>query len=343
MRHLKNHTALKRYRIESHSGVEFHPKGIVYLKRRNFWIDSTHTVTGDAPKDFVYIYDYEDIKNTGIHRKNKTCWTRYIAKVGHKHYPMESITEHLLTELGKCFGLEMAESKLAYMNGQLRYLSRYFLEYNWMQLEHGADLLSGYLGEEPSFAEMVDRENLSPTFFTLQFIEEALSYHFSLQKDLIMKSLVRLFLFDALIGNNDRHFFNWGIIKAVDQRIQPYFAPIYDTARGLLWNFSESRLEQKYQCNYEQFLKKYCDQSKPKVGWEGYNGLTHFQLVKEIYSNQFYITREELKEIFDEKLLHEMIKIIKDEFALLLSVRRKAMIIDVLTYRFQMIRSIIWA
>lgn len=332
-----------RYRIEAYSGIQFHPKGIVCLKRRNYWVDSSHSVTGDAPKDFVYIYDYEDIKHTGIHRKNRLHWTRFIAKVGHKHYPMESITEHLLTRLGECFGLDMAKSRLVFMNGQLRFLSRYFLENDWMQLEHGADILSGYLDEDSSFAELVDKEKLSPIFFTLQFIEEALAYHFSLQKDLIMSSLVKLFLFDALIGNNDRHFFNWGIIKAVDQRVQPHLSPIYDTARGLLWNFSESHLEQKYQSNYKQFIKKYCDQSKPKVGWDGYNGLTHFQLVKEIYTNQYYITRNEMKEIFDEKLLYEMVKIIKEEFISLLSSRRSVMIIDVLTYRFKAIRSIIWA
>lgn len=64
-------------------------------------------VGGDAPKDFLQVYQY------GVGKRSRPqTWPRYIAKVGHKWYPMESITEHLLNEIGRVLGLRMAESEL---------------------------------------------------------------------------------------------------------------------------------------------------------------------------------------------------------------------------------------
>lgn len=80
-------------------------------------------IAGDAPKDFVQIYEY------GVAtRKRRENWPKYIAKVGHKWYPMESVTEHFLTRLGQQLGFRMAKSKLIMAHGQLRFCSRYFLK-----------------------------------------------------------------------------------------------------------------------------------------------------------------------------------------------------------------------
>jgi len=53
-------------------------------------------MAGDAPKDFLSIYEYGDGR-----RKSVGNWPSYIAKVGKKWYPNESITEHLLTRIGQ--------------------------------------------------------------------------------------------------------------------------------------------------------------------------------------------------------------------------------------------------
>ena len=61
---------------------------------------------GDAPKDFIKAYFYKK----GHIRANNWCY--YIAKVGHKHYPIESITEYLLNNIGQIFGMNMQETGL---------------------------------------------------------------------------------------------------------------------------------------------------------------------------------------------------------------------------------------
>lgn len=86
-----------------------------------------------------------------------------------------------------------------------------------------------------------------------------------------MNHLVRLLLYDALVGNNDRHFYNWGIVRSIKQSFQPYFSPVYDTARGLFWNDDDDKIirctsDRQHRINY---IIKYCRKSRPKLGWEG--------------------------------------------------------------------------
>jgi hypothetical protein len=81
--------------------------------------------------------------------------------------------------------------------------------------------------------EEVDEQKMTRDLFTLQVIEEAVANLFLYQKDEIMHELSRLVIFDAVVGNNDRHFFNWGVIRSVESNFQPFFSPVYDTARGL--------------------------------------------------------------------------------------------------------------
>jgi hypothetical protein len=58
------------------------------------------SIAGDAPKDFIKVYEYEKVRKTSPH-----LWTPYIAKVGHKWYPIESITEYLMNRTGEVLGM----------------------------------------------------------------------------------------------------------------------------------------------------------------------------------------------------------------------------------------------
>ena len=89
---------------------------------------------------------------------------------------------------------------------------------------------------------LIERTGSVRDLFTLQVIEDAVASLFLYQKDEILHELVKLIIFDALVDNNDRHFFNWGVIRSVESRFQPFFSPVYDTARGLFWNYSENKV-----------------------------------------------------------------------------------------------------
>lgn len=191
---------------------------------------------GDAPKELMRVYEYEKgHKRAG----SPKSWPIYITKTGHKWYPSESITEYLLNRIGMVIGLEMAESKLAFINGQLRFMSKLFRNDTEQMLVHGADLYSGYLGDR-EFVEEIEEKQLARQFFTVSFTHEALRHIFPYHYEDIFLCFVRMLIFDAIVGNNDRHFYNWGVLKHLRTKHAPFFSPIYDTARALFWNNADS-------------------------------------------------------------------------------------------------------
>jgi hypothetical protein len=58
------------------------------------------SLIGEAPKNFVSVHVPGRSK-----RDKPDTWPQFIAKVGHKRYLTESITEHLLTRVGERGGL----------------------------------------------------------------------------------------------------------------------------------------------------------------------------------------------------------------------------------------------
>lgn len=310
----------------------FFIKGVSVIKRKHCHVVDHVSVGGDAPKALVRVYEYESGRRR---RTRKNSWPLYIAKTGHKWYPIESVTELLLNRLGVDFGLVMADSRICMLGGQLRFLSRYFLDKRHSELVHGADIFAGYLGDR-ELIEEVEECNMAQDLFTLQFIADAVGYFFPLQRTDLMCELAKMLLFDALVGNNDRHFYNWGVVRSLDGSFQPYFAPIYDTARGLFWNQSESKLLLRTSTpkGRVEFIRKYCDQSRPKVGWVDETKLNHFKLVDKIYRNEFYITREEIKLLFLPSVLERMFHTIDCEFSRLLSKDRLSLIRSCLEYRY---------
>ncbi|MDD2385514.1 MAG: HipA domain-containing protein [Bacteroidales bacterium] len=189
-------------------------------------------MTGDAPKDFLGVYEYGYVPKSKCKK-----WSKYIAKHGHKYYPMESITEFLIYKIGKTLGYNVANAKLALVGGQIRFLSKYFITNICTQvLEHGADLYAGYLNNARQFVDDVEFKKLSHNFFTVQFTESVFKHFYPINYSSLMSEFLDMLVFDAIVGNNDRHFYNWGILKNIKNHVAPIFAPIYDTARGLFWN-----------------------------------------------------------------------------------------------------------
>lgn len=328
---------IPQHRIERCSGTE-RVRGIQVIKRNNFRLVEGLTVIGDAPKVLVRIYKYS--KENKYRKARCRKWPMYIVKTGHKWYPSETITERLLCRLGEVFGLQIAESDIAIIGGQVRFLSKYFLTSKTEELVHGADIFAGYIGDR-EFVEKIEEQEMARDLFTLQFVEKSIEYQFCFQKGEIMCELVKMLLFDILVGNNDRHFYNWAIIRSVTRDFAPRFSPVYDTARGLFWNNHDLQLTEKLKNNTDAFIKKYCNSSRPKLGWENEKNINHFKLLQKIYENEFYLTQSEIKALFLQCNIERMFHVIDTEFANLMSADRISMIKKCLEFRYNEIREII--
>lgn len=325
-------------KLEKNSGAVIKSPGkILTVKKHQYKIVSGYTITGDAPKEFIRVYEYGKAR-----KSNPGKWPLYIAKTGHKWYPTESITEYLLNILGTKFGVEMADSKIAWIGGQLRFLSRYFLDSKDQELIHGADIFAGFVNDK-ELVEEIEREQLARDLFTLQFTRDAIQATFPHHWEDILNKLVRMLLFDALVGNNDRHFYNWGVVRHIESKHEPYFSPIYDTARGLFWNEPEDKVKalMKDKPRFNLYLSRYCKNSRPKVGWEGSNNINHFKLVHDIYKYEFGISRNEINDLFLQPRFEELVNSIEYYFADILSTDRIELIAACLRYRYKEIVKII--
>lgn len=316
----------KVIKIENYSGISYYNRlqAIIPSLRLNKYKIIDKNIGGDAPKDFIKINSH-----------------RYIAKVGHKWYPIESITEYLMNSIGEDFGINIAKSGLRFAHGQIRFLSQYFLN-NQSVLVHGAELYSAYLEEDTTdFVDNIEKERKSSEWFTFQVSIEAIKYKFPNCYDGICVEFVKMLLFDAIIGNNDRHFYNWGIIENIYGHKDPEFSPIYDTARGLFWNFSEVKVYKYFEKGKinEAKLLTYIKESSPKVGWNGTNTMNHFELIKNIfihYPNYHYLCTILLK----EEVLLSISNMFENKFKKLLSNNRFILIQECLNLRFKELRNI---
>lgn len=156
---------------------------------RKYQLDTVDflSIPGDAPKDFT-----RDREHRPGHRARKQRVERYIAKVGSKFYPNESITEHLLTRIGQLFELNIADSKLRIVDGQVRFLSKYFLDQHHEQLIHGAQIFEQCLGKE-DYAGLAEKKNESE-YFTFQMVCEAIRVPFPESEKCLAPAPCRLLL-----------------------------------------------------------------------------------------------------------------------------------------------------
>ncbi len=301
---------------------------IYVAKKHQYTVVRDVAITGDAPKDIIRLYEY------GIARKSDIkSWSIYIAKLGHKWYPNESITEQFLTDVGKTLGFNMADSRLCILGGQIRFLSKYFLNIE-EKLEHGADLYAAFL-QDKSFIDDVEKEKATQDFFTVHFTREVFEAMYPQSASGLFQDFMRLLFFDALVGNNDRHLYNWGVISDIKKQ-SPRFAPIYDSARALFWNSPEDRLPRNF-----NKIESYCLGSCPKIGIEKQSKtkINHFDLIarhQEHFRNDFQIIT-----IFESGLLGKVFDLLDDDYKALFSETRRQLIRKVLLWRFQRMKEIL--
>lgn len=317
---------IHREKIKNYSGALRTLDGLVpYLKEGNVYVEKDQLPSGDAPKLFIREYEY------GIAPKSKPQrWPAYIAKVGHKWYPVESIMEQLLTDLGKRYGLNIADSKLAITSGQLRFLSKYFLNKD-ERLMHGAEIYAANLNEDIGFVEKIETQRLSPQFFTLSFTLEAFKNSYPKHYAGLFCGLLEMLAFDAITGNNDRHFYNWGVITNIQNDKPPIFVPIYDTSRALFWNFSDEKIY-TISKNPDIQIEKYGKNSKPKMGIEKQDNPNHFKFIDKIYQH-FPEHSHCITKVINNSLKFDETKLIDKTYRCLLKKDRRKLIKDCLNYR----------
>lgn len=267
----------KEVSVQFSGNIEF--EFIEKLFEKHYYVLEEKWLDGDAPKQYIKVYRYEKGKAFGSKLKN---WVGYYAKFGGKSYPHESVLEYTINKIGDALGIKMNETKLVIANGQIRFLSKDFLK-KGKKLIHAIELLAEYI-EDRELVTLVnkDRKNRRE-YMTFELFEDAINSVCHRNKKDILKSLIQLITYDAIVGNNDRHFYNWGLIGDTkkSQNDPPIFSPIYDTARALLWNTVESKVIEMYKehLSGSDKIDKYILKTLPRLSFNDKPNANHFELL----------------------------------------------------------------
>ncbi len=327
--------------FKNSSGEIFKKSKIPILKTKNYFLYDRE-LDGNAPKWFIKAYFYE--KNSKVRKVKIGTWKYFIAKASEKWYPHESVIEYMINLFGLEIGLNLNNVKLCLINEQIIFLSEYFINSKNEELIHGAQIFGEYFGnqnEDIEFAkEIANNKRDSREFFTIEFIFRALDSVFS-NNDEIKRDFVKMLVFDALVGNNDRHFYNWGIISRIDKDLDVRFSPIYDTARAFLWNWSDDKikLSLKDMKKNGKKIDNYIEKASPRVSIEGDKNINHFKLIEFIW-NQYFIYREIITDLACIENENKIIDLFNREFSHFFIKERNELIIYIIKTRFEKIRNI---
>ncbi len=320
------------------SGKLLDERSIPILKNEHYVVKD-YDLDGDAPKQFIKAYFYAE--NSTVRKAHTSSWHPYIAKTAEKWYPHESVIEFMINRIGQVLGLKMNEIKLIKINTQIRFLSKFFLKKD-EKLIHGAEICGEHLGDLILAKEIADHKPTAREFFTFEFIKEAIRTVFPNDFEYLTYELVKMLCFDALAGNNDRHFYNWGVVHTSKKSLKkPIFAPIYDSARGLLWNLSDENIKNHLQTHKQGGKKvlKYIEEASPRISIDDNKQANHFQLLDFVKRyNQDY--KEIVNELASEENEAKVLEMLKNEFYPFFILERCELITLILKNRFKTIRGI---
>lgn len=157
----------------------------------------------------------------------------------------EAWAEKVSSEIGKILGLTMMDVHFAVRNNTNGIIAKKFTS-GTEEFYEGGDLIA-------SIADDFNRYKLD--HYTFDHISKAL-LEFQLDKDFVV-----IPVFDALIGNQDRHCDNWGIIVT---KSNYRLAPIYDNGASLGFQIIEDKLKLMFKDS--NMFKSYSNRSHSLIG-----------------------------------------------------------------------------
>lgn len=275
-----------------------------------------------AGKDFTFVNINSSIKGSRkkkivIDKDNNKAFFKY-QKEGYN--VSEACSEKISYEIAKVLGYECATIELAkdYDNtlGVLNYL---FIDINKFIHEDAISYLN-------------PNNESRKKFYTITNIKKVLD---NLDKSLF-KDFIKIMIFDALIGEQDRHEENWGIEKIGNNY---KLSPLYDNGCSLLREFKDETFSNNYYSGKKNF-NSYIEKSKTVIHKEndGTN-YKHFELIEYLNKNYYDIVQKEIKNLskLTDDIIEKIVQNIPDE---LLTEKHKIYIIEYLKRRRNIILNI---
>jgi len=152
----------------------------------------------------------------------------------------------------------------------------------------------------------------------------------------LFNDFLKIMVFDALVGETDRHEENWGITKnGTDYKL----SPLYDNACNLLREFKDENFAKKYYTNEKDF-NSYILKASSIIYNEDGKRFKLFDLIKYLYKKYPSIVKKEIENLIKlkDKKIEDTVDKLPDE---LLTSNHKLYIITYLKTRRDILINII--
>lgn len=214
----------------------------------------------------------------------------YYFKEPKEKYPWEFWNEIIAYKIGIALGFNVLEYVPAVLDGEVGCLSPSMTKSN-EELIHGQQFLTQIF---PSFET---KKGIDHTFQLIKsFFESDKKY------SKIIDSFIEMLVFDAIVGNRDRHQQNWALLRKIDVKVKKSllrkfkknqlefevniiehinFSPLFDNGNCLAYNIIEENID-SFLNDYSK-IEKYLfgEKATSHVRWEG-KCLPHLELLSNI-------------------------------------------------------------
>src|SRR5690625_1535243 len=230
-----------------------------------------------------------------------------------KRVNWEDVNEVIAAKIASLLNLPSVHAEIAYRHEQRGCLMIHFVKQLSADFgEVGASLLTAQFEEvylDLQNSELPSEELVKESF---QMIGE-FSYF-----NLIKYNFIAMNLYDILIGNQDRHSYNWQILFKGEEIL---FAPLYDNGASLGWQLSDSYLQTML--NDERKMSAYLRKMKEKAGLLE----DKFPLLKatDVLNNLITLYTIEIKEIANRMIQFDWENYFAyiDDFPLITEIRKE--------------------
>lgn len=274
----------------------------------------------------------QNIKDIRIDPRNNY---EYIAKKPSHAGRYEAMTECVLNCIGERLGVHMAEHRLGICDGELWFMSRNFLRPD-EALVHGYEFL-GQFFHEGYFEKLKKRSPEERSFYSIRNVFDAFDAVYMTMGEKFIYPFSKMLFLDAIVGCQDRHPKNWGIIHSVKGKQRDRFAPVFDTARALFWNFSTT---DDLRAMTPTKLRSYVRLSRPPLGDFQNRRINHFDLIRQVLTKRPQLG-EALSTMISSKKEEHIRELIEDGFGKHLPQVRRYKILECLGMRFAHLRAIL--